>query len=219
MSTDYISDWVLLFFYYHFYYYFIITFFIFASFPFFFFGNTYMRRICCTTLHFRDSYTKTQEVHGWQSFARRIQLQLITFAMTFVGTPRWLVSRSRYQFLFRDSIQHGRAFPSTCCISQGNGNRFEERCCETAVGNTPSACMSPSTIGVIPLMSHSSGSTPRAFLSPSRSPKRTLFHCPRNIFTAACVMCRYFSTFLLPSAFRDRRISIVWWEAIDSQIK
>lgn len=65
----------------------------------------------------------------------------------FRRSERRLVSRSRYQFPFRDSIQHGRAFPSACCISQGNGNRFEERCCETADGNTPSACMSPSAIG------------------------------------------------------------------------
>lgn len=58
-----------------------------------------------------------------------------------------LVPHSRYQFPFRVSIRHGRAFPSACRISQGNGNRFEERRCETAVGNTPSACMSPSAIG------------------------------------------------------------------------
>lgn len=105
-------------------------------------------RVCSAIHHFNlVIYTKIQEVHDSQSFACKIQLQLITFAMTFVGSERRLVSRSRYQFPFRDSIQHGRAFPSACCISQGNGNRFEERCCETAVGNTPSACMSPSAIG------------------------------------------------------------------------
>lgn len=65
----------------------------------------------------------------------------------FRRNERRLVSRSRYQFPFRVSIRHGRAFPSACRISQGNGNRFEERRCESAVGNTPSACMSLSAIG------------------------------------------------------------------------
>lgn len=111
-------------------------------------------------------------------------------------SERRLVSRSRYQFPFRDSIQHGRAFPSACCISQGNGNRFEERCCETAVGYTPSACMSPCAIGSSLWCPIPADQPPRAFLSPSRSPKRALFHCPRNIFTEACAMCRCFSNLL-----------------------
>lgn len=34
----------------------------------------------------------------------------------------------------------GGRFWAACRISQGNGNRFEERRCETAVGNTPSVC-------------------------------------------------------------------------------
>ena len=36
----------------------------------------------------------------------------------------------------------GRTIPLAWHISQGNGNRFEECRCETAVGNTPSACSS-----------------------------------------------------------------------------
>jgi len=43
------------------------------------------RALRCISLYSRDSYTKAQEVHDSQSFACRIQLQLITFAMTFVG--------------------------------------------------------------------------------------------------------------------------------------
>lgn len=64
---------------YHYYFY---------SFCFLLFCVYYLPRVshvlCCTSFYSRDSYTKTQEVHGSQSFACRIQLQLITFAMTFV---------------------------------------------------------------------------------------------------------------------------------------
>lgn len=63
--------------------------FISASLPlFFFFASAYTgvsRVFYYTSLHSRHPYTKTQEVHDLQSFACRIQLQLITFAMTFVG--------------------------------------------------------------------------------------------------------------------------------------
>jgi len=104
--------------------------------------------VCCISLHSCDYVVKFKKltIRG---------LSLAEYNCNWLPS-RWLLREanagsfralSRYQFPFRVSIRHGRAFPSACRISQGNGNRFEERRCETAVGNTPSACMSPSAIG------------------------------------------------------------------------
>lgn len=58
---------------------------------------------------------------------------------------------------------------------------------------------------VIPLVSHSDGSTPRAFLLPSRSSKRALFHCPRDIFTTICALRHCFLIFFVPLPIQNIR--------------
>lgn len=137
-------------------------------------------------------YTKIQEVHDSQSFACRIQLQLITFAMTFVGA-----NAAPARFALALSISIPRFYPAWAGVSVSvlHFSGKWESIWRTLLRNCSwqhALCLYvPERHRVIPLVSHSGGSTPRAFLSPSRSPKRALFHCPRNIFTAACAMCRY----------------------------
>lgn len=111
--------------------------------------------------------------------------------------------RSRDPFPLRASIRLGRSSSPACHISQGNGNRFEERRCETAVGNTPSACSSLSAIGSSlwcpTLMGHPYPSSASAFSSvlPSLrrpSPRLSLFfQSPPNIFSSTSrvvIFCR-----------------------------
>lgn len=161
----------------------------------------------CTSHHSCDSYTKIQETHDPAILRSRNTIAIDYPRDDFRRNERRLVSRSRYQFPFRVSIRHGRAFPSACRISQGNGNRFEERRCESAVGNTPSACTSPSAIGSslwCPILADQ----PLAlFFRHPGSSKRALFHCPRNIFTTTRAICPCFLCFFF--FFHDRRISIV----------
>ena len=161
----------------------------------------------------RDSYIKTQEVHDSQSFARRIQLQLITFAMTFVGA----------RFALALSISIPRFYPAWAGVSVSvlHFSGKWESIWRTLLRNCSwqhALCLYvPERHRVIPLVSHSGGSNLRAFLSPSRSPKRALFHCPQNIFTTACAMCRYLPC--LPfSVYRDRRISIIRWATVHKAI-
>jgi len=151
-----------------------------------------------SSIHVRDHHRASSRSRRRATFAIAIDYPRDDFR---VQRARRLVSRSRYQFPFRVSIRHGRAFPSACRISQGNGNRFEERRCETALGNTPSACLRRHR--VIPLVSHSGGSSPRALLSPSRSFKRALVRVHREI-SLTRYSRRCFPIFSLLSSFHQR---------------
>lgn len=153
-----------------------------------------------TSRHSCVSCTKIQDTHDPAIFRSRIQLQLITLAMTFAETSAgsFLARAINFHFAFLSGM--GGRFRQRVAFLREMGIDLKNAAAKLQLATRPLPVCPRALHRVIPLVSHSGGSTPRAFLSPSRSSKRALFHCPRNIFTTTRAICSRFR-FLFPPFF------------------